>query len=123
MATDLKNIQDQINAKMHWGDSEEEIEDWLREKHSIEGERADAMILKGINDRKAGIRKTCLIRMIVALIAAIPLGLCSLLALQNDGYSFKYGILLGTLCFSCLGYVAHNLLTYIKGKSDISIDA
>jgi len=123
MDQNLNNIQDQINAKMHWGDSEQEIEEWLREKHSIEGDRADEMIQKGIQDRKSEIRKACLTRMLVTLVFAIPLAFISMYCLQQEGRMFSYGVTLGVACFGCFTYVFKNLLSYVSGRSDVSIDA
>lgn len=62
-----QEIQDQLNGKMHWDASETEVRNWLTEKHGITNEKADLMIERGISVKRATIRRTSIMRLIVAL--------------------------------------------------------
>ena len=123
MVRDLKNIQDQINAQMYWDASEKEIAEWLSDKFGIVGDEAKAMILKGINNKKSEIRKTSLIRMIVALLVAIPLAVIAIIGLKSDGKLGARGIFIAVVCVACLSYAGKNLLQLISGRSDTAIDS
>ena len=39
-----KALQEQVNAKIHWDTPEEEVMDWLEEKHHITGREAATML-------------------------------------------------------------------------------
>ena len=123
MAQNLENIQNQINAKMHWSTTEEEIERWLKDKYRIEGDQSKSMILKGVNNRKTEIRKTSLIQMTVALLVAIPFIVYVIIGIQYEGSLGGSGAGLGSVCLICLGYAGKNLLQVISGNSSTSIDA
>ncbi|MEZ5299395.1 MAG: hypothetical protein R3F11_01810 [Verrucomicrobiales bacterium] len=128
MGKNLKTLKEQVIGKMHWDASEQEIRDWLSEKHGIVGEDADLMIAAGLKAKAASVRKASLLRMTVAAAAAaaVPLLLLLLLSWLGDHTT---GLLLGEiLCprsagFGCLGYVGKNLIQVISGTSETAIDA
>ena len=123
MATDIDQIQEQLNGKAHWDASEAEIREWLSEKFSIEGERADAMIAAGFLAKAAAIRRRSLMHLLLALVAGIVFGAMTWIALHTSNrITAKDGVLLAATVAS-LGYAGKNLVQLLSGKSDTAIDA
>ena len=119
-----QEIQDQLNGKMHWDASETEVRNWLAEKHGIRNEKADLMIERGISVKRAAIRRTSIMRLIVALVVATPLGGLTWLSMQAEGRTTdRVSLALGGACLVCLGYAGKNLIQVLTGNSDTAIDA
>ncbi|WP_395749477.1 hypothetical protein [Prosthecobacter sp.] len=114
-------IQEQLNGKMSWDASESEVREWLSDKHGIIEKEADEMIAVGMRAKKATIRKSSLIRMTAALIAALPLGFFTWLAMQSS--QRRAASALGTVCAGCLIYAAKNLVQILSGRCDTAIDS
>lgn len=123
MGKNLKTLKEQVIGKMHWDASEQEIRDWLSEKHGIVGEDADLMIAAGLKAKAASVRKASLLRMTVAAAAAVPLLLLSWLGDHTTGLLWVRSFVLVSAGFGCLGYAGKNLIQVISGTSETAIDA
>jgi hypothetical protein len=71
MRTDAERVEQmrqQVNSKIHWGARDQEVLEWLQEKHGIEGEAADQLLAEAHRQRAAAVRLRALIRLVLSVI-------------------------------------------------------
>jgi hypothetical protein len=114
-AQDAQAHQEQVNAKIHWDAPDDEVLDWLEEKHCIVGPEAEAMLAIAWEKRRWAIRERGLYLMILS---GIGMGLLAV-SLGLDLTDLKVVILLCTLGFLFL----KGLARVLSGKTDVPIDS
>ena len=73
-------LQDQVNSKILWDAPNEEVLDWLEEKHSITRDAAEKMISIAHAERKKSIRQKALIGLVCSTIAVLLTAVGSLVS-------------------------------------------
>ena len=68
-------MRQQVVSKIRWGAREEEVLEWLREKHGILGPEAKRLLKEAWRARQNGIRENALIRLVLSVIGI--LGVCA----------------------------------------------
>ena len=53
-------LRQQVIAKIHWGAGQQEVSDWLREEHGIEGAEAGQLLADAYRARRRAIRQRAL---------------------------------------------------------------
>lgn len=110
-----KALQEQVNAKIHWDTPEEEVMDWLEEKHHIEGREAATMLAIAWKKRRCAIRERGLYLMILS---AIGMGILAVF-LQLDRREGR-----AIALFAVLGFLfLKGLARVLSGKTDVPIDS
>ena len=57
-------LQAQVTAKIHWAASDDEVREWLAEKHSITGDGVDRMLAEAHRARCKAVRVRALLMLI-----------------------------------------------------------
>lgn len=121
----LQTIQDQVISKIHWEAPDEEVLEWLEEKHGITDERALSMIALGHRKRKKAIREKALFQIFFAFIGMGITG-CYIgmkwLEWQDSYASVRVKILPCFLFILSFTAFLHGLARFISGKTDTPID-
>ena len=114
----VEKLQEQVNGMLHNLETEDYIREWLRTKHSVEGERADSLLLAGWRDYRASVRKTSLMRLVVASLASVVLGAALWF---NLTYAERVWWTVGGLSaafFPCLAYAGKQAIQLVKGMEE-----
>ena len=61
----------QAVAKIRWGARQQEVLDWLQEKHGIVGEEAQRLLAEAYRARRKAIRENALIRLVLSIIGMV----------------------------------------------------
>lgn len=113
-------LQDQVNAKVKWNTSEDEVVSWLWERHSIRGTDAAEMLEIALRHRAGVVRERSLYGMILAGIATLICG--SMIAGQMFGgvIFVRSSIIMLFACAFCGAWFLRYLFRFLSGRSDIA---
>ncbi len=122
-AEKLKDLQDQVTAKVHWDTPDDEVADWLEEKHGLTEEQIDEMLRIAHKKRRLAIRERALYLMIGTGIGIAVFGAYIWYDEQKGAHihgnlRITSRILLGASIFAFL----RGLQRFISGKTDATID-
>ena len=113
-------LQDQVNAKVKWNASEDEVLSWLSQRHSIRGTDAAEMFEIAMRHRAGVVRERSLYGMILAGIATLICG--GMITGQIFG-----GVIFGRssfimlfACAFCGAWFLRYLFRFLSGRSDIA---
>lgn len=121
-AEKIQAIQDQVNAKIHWDASVDEVLDWLEEKHGIEGDGAEAMLRVAQAKRRNSIRERGLYLMILCGIAmAIPGTFLVMEWMVGRFYLLRTLLCVILFGFCFLGFL-RGLARVLSGKTTGTVD-
>lgn len=123
MKRNIDDIQAQLNGKMHWDASKNEIREWLSSKHSITGELADEMVRNGTKAKGASTRRKSILHFVTSLIAALFFGMLLWILSLTERTRIVWEIVLTGALVGCAGFAARSLYQIVTGKSDTAIDA
>jgi hypothetical protein len=113
-------LQDQVNAKVKWNASEDEVVSWLWERHSIRGTDAAEMFAEAQRHRAAVVRERSLYGMILAGIATL---ICAgMIAAQlSGGFIFiRRSLVMLFACAFCGAWFLRYLFRFLSGHSTIA---
>lgn len=113
-----EQLQEQVNGMLHNLETEEYIRDWLRDKHSLEGERADSLLVAGWRDYKATVRKTSLMRFSISLVACFMLAGMLWFNATYLGRVRGVGLIVCVLLLPCIAYIGKQALQLVKGVEE-----
>jgi len=108
----LRTIREQVDAKIHWGDSREDVAAWLGQKHGILGEEADQMLDHAYRERHAALRERALIRLLLGIVGLVGGGIYFYIRYASDVEIFKGSALVMTLIL--LVIIVVSLTTLLK---------
>lgn len=122
-AEKLKDLQDQVTAKVHWDTPDHEVADWLEEKHGLTEEQIDEMLRIAHKKRRMAIRERAIYLMIGTGIGIAVFG--AYIWFDEQREELVHGklritsrILLGVSIVAFL----RGLQRFISGKTDATID-
>ena len=119
----LETLTGQVIAKVHWGASEREIHEWLKDKHGIEGNTAHRLFATGVAARNRAIRQRALIWLIASAVGVAAL--IGYVVIQWKGRFVVIGLpvlavyAVGLLC--CVAFI-RSLWQLLTGKKSGPID-
>ena len=120
----LETIRAQVNSKIHWGASEREVRDWLKEKHGIEGDIADRFFSNAVAARSRTIRQRAMIWLIASAIGVAAL--VGYVVVQWKGHFVVVGLpvlaVYSVGFFSCVAFI-RSLWQLLSGKKSGPIDS
>lgn len=113
-----EQLQEQVNGMLHNQETEEYIREWLRTKHSVEGNRADSLLVAGWRDYKATVRKTSLMRFSISLVACFILTGMLWFNAAYLGRVRGVGLIVCTLLLPCITYTGKQAIQLIRGMEE-----
>ncbi|TDU66486.1 hypothetical protein EI77_03581 [Prosthecobacter fusiformis] len=118
----LQSIQDQVNSKIHWDTAEDEVADWLEEKHGIAGELATSMITQALRKRRKEIRERAFYLLIFSAVGMSIPG--SYLAMQwmTRRISLFLTPIAAVVFLICFASFLRALSRLLSGQTDAPID-
>ena len=118
-----KLLQDQVNSKIHWDAPDSEVLEWLSDKHGINGERAQSMLLVAKRARTRAIRERSLYGLIC--LGAGMIGTATPIVLELLGgavWVLRSTALVVAFVFCGLWFTRY-LLRLVTDKTDVPIDS
>ena len=67
-------MRQQVISKVRWGARQQEVLDWLQEKHGIVGSEAEQLLAEANHARSKRIRENALIRLVLSVIGMAAVG-------------------------------------------------
>ena len=117
-----KALQDQVDSKIHWDTPDEEVLDWLGDKHSIEGDDAALMLKNAKRTRARAIRERAIYGMIFSLVGLFITGLPLFLSFYSGDVFSKEFVALAVASFLCLIWFFKCLARFVMGRTSSTID-
>ena len=122
-STKADRVREQVIAKIHWGASDDEVLEWLLDRHQISGTDADRLIATAHAAKRRAVRSKAMLRLAFS-------GLGILVPIAFFGIQITQGILvigygsflMGVLGVSCLAMFVRSFARLATGRVDGSIE-
>ena len=120
-------LRQQVISKIHWGTSQEEVLQWLRETHQIVGADADRLLLDADRARRKAIREKAVTRFVLSLFVLALFCVLGFVALSNGwiivgSSSLGATVLVLGIGLACLIYFVRSLRLLLTGDAPGSVD-
>lgn len=124
----LKQLEQRVDSKIHFGDTEDKVSQWLVGEMGIRAEIAEEMIVKAMKKRSHSIRTRALVVVIFSGIGiALGFGVIGMTLFGTDGGYFvrrSTKLIAGGVFFVVLGFIgiSRSLPKLISGKKAGGVD-
>ena len=71
----LRTIREQVDSKIHWGSTREDVASWLAQKHGIVGDEAEQMLNHAYRARHVALRERALVRLFLSIVGLVGAGI------------------------------------------------
>lgn len=119
----LQLIRQQVTAKILWGSPDDEVRIWLAEKHGIDDEAADAMLLAAHQAKRAAVRKKAL-----GVLIASAIGLIIAVALLGPRFftgepsQVRFPAIFLGIAIACVLGIARSLWLLSRGEPEGTVE-
>ncbi|MDX2227835.1 MAG: hypothetical protein SFY92_12185 [Verrucomicrobiae bacterium] len=114
----LEMMRQQVISKVRWGAQQQEVLDWLREKHSIVGPEAEQLFTQATRARTKRIRENALIRLVLSVLGIA--GVAVFFATRFGMGVIVYGgssTVIATVLVAALGWLS--ITTFIRSLAQL----
>jgi len=119
----LQMLREQVNSKIRWGARDQEVRQWLDERHGIVDEEAEALLADAHSAKSKAVRTKALFTMAFALVGILFAGAFIGLQLWGGVFVLGYGsVLIIGLGFASLGAFLRSLFRLFTGRTHGSVD-
>lgn len=118
-----EQIRQQVFSKIRWGARDQEVLEWLQERHGISGEKAGNWLTAAHQARRKAIRGRALLTLIASAIGV--LGAAGFVGFQLWAGVFVIGwgsVLIIMVGFASLGVFFRNLAPLLTGQAGGSVE-
>src|SRR5438552_1666813 len=98
----VEMLRQQVSSKLRWGARDREVLDWLRERHGITDDEADALLVEGHRAKRKAVREKALFTLAFASVGIVVAG--GFVGLQLYEGLFVVGY--GSILIICLGFAS-----------------
>jgi hypothetical protein len=114
------SLQDQVNGKVQWNATDDEVLTWLWERHQIRGPDASEMIAKGRWHRARIVRERSCYGLILCAVGATLCGLMIGMQWLDGVFFIRRGFVILTAFALCVAWFLRYLFRFLSGRADMA---
>jgi hypothetical protein len=118
-----EQLRQQVCSKIRWGTRDQEVLEWLQEKHGIVDERAEAMLVEAHRAKRKAVRVKALFTLVFSALGLVIAG--GFIGLQIWDGIFVIGrgtLMVDAIALTCLAAFFRSLMLLFTGRTDGSVD-
>jgi hypothetical protein len=123
----LEMIRQQVISKIHWGTSEDEVRQWLRDTHQITGANADKLLGDADRSKRKAVREKAVVQFAVSAIGLVLFCVAVIVSLSHGwilvgGQSMVITVILFGAGLAIMLQFIRSLRLLLTGESSGTVD-